>query len=204
MGARTKSSRVNIRELIKTPKGKGIAAGLALVLLVLAILMATIFAFPRLNNQPLQPPKTYAAKNNPGSTTSTARAGQATAPPATTTDTADIISVKSDLSDYRDPFEPIAVATGSANSPAAGGTTSSDSQSGSSVSSVDVLSLESITTVNGVRSAIVLYRGQQYTVKTGDQIDSSPFRVTDIGESNISLLYGESRLTLQVGDTIVK
>ncbi len=199
MGTRVKSPKANIRELVKTPKGKGIAAGLILVLLVLVVLIAITFAFPMLNKQTDQPVN-YVAKRTPSKPTPKTQVSQATTP----TTTADAVLVKSDLSDYRDPFEPLAVATSTAGNPTTGGSTTSESQTGSSGSSVDVLSLESITTVDGQKTAVILYKGKQYTVKTGDQIDSSPFQVTDIGDSNISLLYGDSRLTLQVGDTIVK
>lgn len=199
VGTRVKSPKANIRELVKTPKGKGIAAGLILVLLVLAVLMAMTFAFPMLNKQADQPVN-FVAKRTPSKSTPKTQVSQAT----TSTTTADAVLVKGDLSSYRDPFKPLVVATSADGSSTTGGSTANESQTGSSASSVDVLSLESITTVDGQKTAIVLYGGQQYTVKAGDQIDSSPFQVTDIGDSNISLLYGDSRLTLQVGDTIVK
>lgn len=198
MGARAKkSSSGNIKEIIKTPKGKGLAAGLVLVLLILVVMMVMTFAFPVSNNQPVQPANDLTEKKTTPSTVAKTESSQ-----TVTSDTAEIdLLVGADLSNYNDPFKPLAtVVTGAA----ASGQNDTATAGNSSGNSVDVLSLQSINDQGGEKYATVLYGGQQYVVKVGDQIDSSPFYVEDIGISNITLLYGDSRLTLQIGDTIVK
>ncbi|MCL6471958.1 MAG: hypothetical protein K6T91_04020 [Firmicutes bacterium] len=198
MGARAKkSSSGNIKEIIKTPKGKGLAAGLVLVLLILVIMMVMTFAFPVSNNSPAPTSNDLTEKKTSPSTVAKTESSQ-----TVTSDTAETdLVVGADLSNYNDPFKPLDVVVTTA---AAVGQNNTATATSSSENSVDVLSLQSINDQGGEKYATVLYGGQQYVVKTGDQIDSSPFYVEDIGTSNITLIYGDSRLSLQIGDTIVK
>ncbi|HZD59503.1 MAG TPA: type IV pilus biogenesis protein PilP, partial [Anaerolineae bacterium] len=143
-------------------------------------------------------------------TTGTAKATTETAAEETET-----VLTKYDLSGYKDPFKPLFSAAEINNGTTTDGSnvsntsnTSSTNQSTSNpvTSNVDShqLSLVRIVDQNGQRYATVSYQGQEYTVKEGDQIAGSPFKVTDIGDGSITLLYGDDRLTLQLGDEIIK
>ncbi|MBE0447546.1 MAG: hypothetical protein IBX64_05520, partial [Actinobacteria bacterium] len=135
--------------------------------------------------------------------TATATTDTATA----TTDTETVVT-EYDLSGYKDPFKPFIAS--SINNGTTSGSTGSSTDSNNQNSSGNTsyvhgsLSLVRIVNQNGQRYATVSYQGQEYTVREGEQIAGSPFKVTDIGDGSISLLYGDDRLTLQLGDEITK
>lgn len=66
------------------------------------------------------------------------------------------------------------------------------------------LKLESISESEGTRTATVTFGGKRYAVGVGDRIDGSSYQVVDIGADNITVLYGDDRLTLTIGESISK
>lgn len=66
------------------------------------------------------------------------------------------------------------------------------------------LKLESISESEGTRMATVVFGGTRYAVGIGDKIDGSSYQVVDIGADNITVLYGDDRLTLTIGESISK
>lgn len=75
---------------------------------------------------------------------------------------------------------------------------SSEATSGAS-SQKDVLVLESIATDSGEKVATFTWNGTTYTVKEGDVIDSSPWKVLEIYSDSVLLQYGDTTVTLSVG-----
>ncbi len=111
--------------------------------------------------------------------------------------------------EYRNPFKPtvqiekeieteasITTATATGTSTATGITQTT----GGSVP----LSLEDIYTENGQQYANVVYGGKSYQVTSGDRIADSPYQVQSIGTDSITLLYGDDRIVIRLGETILK
>lgn len=204
MGTRIKQRTekfAKIKEAILTPRGKGIAAGLALVILVLAVVLVATFAIP---GPSIQPPATTSGQGNnvqnQESSSTAQAANENTSTPSIPESTGTV-----DISGFRDPFEPLIESTSSAFT--ASGSSQESTQTGSGdelIRASDTLYLADIFSRDGQQYATVIYKGQAYDVKAGDMIDSSPFQVIDIGDGSITILYGDNRLTLQLGEQIVK
>lgn len=205
-----------IKEMVKTPKGKGAAAGLILVVLLLLVLVVSTLAFPKpgdqVDNLVVKPAVRVSSTQTASGVASTASSSTNTASSTSTVDSTgtisstDTVEVEPDITGYRDPFTPLSEPTTTVIATTTTGLPG-DVQvelSGDTTPSSNSLVLKSITDVDGVKYANVIYKAQEYTVKQGDQIADSPFKVTDIGDGSISLLYGDDRLSLQVGDEIIK
>jgi hypothetical protein len=61
------------------------------------------------------------------------------------------------------------------------------------------LSLTDIVTQNGVRMAVVSYKGNSYTVGAGDTIDSSSYKVLTVYSGSAKFQFGDSVFTLALG-----
>jgi len=89
--------------------------------------------------------------------------------------------------------------------------TTSDTASADSSStgaSVDVpantLYLQSIISENGEPKAVFIWNGQTYTVGEGEQVADSPWKVLQINSDSVLMLYGDSQVTLSVGQGVGK
>ena len=63
----------------------------------------------------------------------------------------------------------------------------------------DTLILKSITVESGERVATFEWNNAEYPSKEGDVVDSSPWKVITINSDSVVMLYGDSRVTLTVG-----
>ena len=63
----------------------------------------------------------------------------------------------------------------------------------------DTLILQSISVEDGVRTATFEWNGETYAVVEGGQIADSPWKVLEIDSDSALMLYGDSRVTLTVG-----
>lgn len=188
-------SNGKVKGFMGTPKGKGLALGLLLILIALVALLVMTFAFPKSDVQPVSPvPKPAGTNPNP------APAAQSQSTDTATSDT-ETVPKDADLTNFRDPFKPLAILASSTDN---SGSQESTSTSTSISSAIESLSLVSITEQNGEKYATFNYKGTTYMVKEGERIADSEFQVIDIGEGSVTLLYGDSLLTLQVGDEIIK
>jgi cytoskeletal protein RodZ len=61
------------------------------------------------------------------------------------------------------------------------------------------LSLTDIVTQDGVRKAVVSYKGNSYTVGAGDTIDSSSYKVLTVYAGSVKFQFGDSVFTLALG-----
>jgi hypothetical protein len=88
----------------------------------------------------------------------------------------------------------------------AGSTTSgSSSTSGDTVDVPDdTLFLESIQSADGEKTATLIWNDQKYTVGEGDTISGTPWQVLEINDESVVMLYGDTEVTLTVGQGLSK
>jgi len=68
----------------------------------------------------------------------------------------------------------------------------------------DTLYLQSIISENGEPKAVFIWNGQTYTVGEGEQVADSPWKVLQINSDSVLMLYGDSQVTLSVGQGVGK
>ncbi len=164
----------------------GVVVLLAIVgVAVYFVLGSNLFGVPSQSTPPVATTGTAVA------VASTANSVVATSTSATEAPVPDIEN--RDVFSPRDPFVPVA--------PATIGSSSSSSESGSESSA---LTLTDIDTSNGVREAVFTYKGTTYTVKNGDTIGSSPWKVITVGSTTVVMEYGDVEVTFSLGEGITK
>ncbi|MDP2210790.1 MAG: hypothetical protein Q8J63_03505 [Candidatus Aquicultor sp.] len=191
MGLKDKFSEIEMKNTLSTSKGKGIAVGLLLVVLLLVVLVVITFALPKPGNLAVQAPNAAVPKPIPQQS-----------PSEQTTETAaedETVITDYDLFEYKDPFRPLVEET---ETPI-GLTTGTEDGAGAGAL-LTTLALVDIVEQGGAKYAIVTFDGVEYTVGSGEQVAGSSFMVEDIGDGNITVLYGDDRFTLQLGQAIVK
>jgi hypothetical protein len=85
-------------------------------------------------------------------------------------------------------------------------TAESSSTTKVSASSVpqDTLFLVSIQTEDGKKTATFIWNGTTYTLSEGGTIPDTPWKVLEIGESTVVMLYGDTQVTLSTGQGLSK
>lgn len=85
-------------------------------------------------------------------------------------------------------------------------TSSSSSGSAGDISDLpaDTLFLESIQTANGAKTATLIWNNERYTVGEGDTISGTPWQVLEINDESVVMLYGDTEVTLTVGQGLSK
>jgi hypothetical protein len=160
------------------------------VLLFTVVVVAGAFLFFSLLNS--APPAAVPTAPS-GSTTTTSTSVEATRPPDLPID---------DTYTFRNIFAPtvraIKIKTVSST------TTSSTDTSVTSDVPADTLVLKSIETDSGKKVANFQWNGAVYACHNGDQVDSSPWQVLTIYSDSVLMLYGDSRVTLTVGQGFSK
>jgi len=68
----------------------------------------------------------------------------------------------------------------------------------------DTLFLESVSTVDGAAVATLLWNGQVFTAGEGDRLEGTPWQVISISGNSVVMLYGDTRVTLVVGQGVGK
>lgn len=191
MGLKDRFSEIEMKNTLSTSKGKGIAVGLLLVVLMLVVLVVITFALPKPGNLAVQAPNAAVGQPSPQQP-----------PSEKTTETVaedETVITNYDLFEYKDPFRPLVEET---ETPI-GLPPDTDGGAGDGAL-LTSLTLVDIVEQGGARYAIVTFDGVEYTVGSGEQVAGSSFMVEDIGEGSITVLYGDDRFTLQLGQKIVK
>jgi len=67
-----------------------------------------------------------------------------------------------------------------------------------------VLYLERVVSEDGVSKAVLRYNGQTYTLAAGEGIPGTPWEVFSVSSTSVTMLYGDVRVTLAVGQGITK
>jgi len=68
----------------------------------------------------------------------------------------------------------------------------------------DTLYLQSISVVDGEEVATFIWNGTTYTAGEGDDLGDTPWRVLEISGTSVVMLYGDTRVTLSVGQLLGK
>ena len=68
----------------------------------------------------------------------------------------------------------------------------------------DVLVLKDIVTEDGVRKGVFTYNGVQYVGGPGDVLGTTNWKVLAVHDSSADVLFGDSRVTLSIGQGIQK
>ncbi|MBS3908292.1 MAG: hypothetical protein KGZ93_01450 [Actinobacteria bacterium] len=191
MGIKDKFSGIEMKNALSTSKGKGIAFGLLLVVLSMVVLVIITFALPKPGNLAVRAPNAAVPQPAPPPP-----------PSERTTETVaeeETVSTNYDLFEYKDPFKPLVEEI----EVPIGLPSGTEDGTGEGVSLAS-LALVDVVEQDGARFAIVTFDGVEYTVGSGERVAGSSFMVEDIGEGSITVLYGDDRFTLQLGQEIVK
>lgn len=175
----------------------GIVAGVA-VLVVLACLVGVAIILPALTGsseeeieRPLVTPKK----------------SQATEAPSEVAPKREEVVESYEVYEYKDPFRPTYVSTASASGAGGAGATGSGSSGTRTTSSgtrPEYISLKGIEDSGSERVAVVEYGGKIYKVAEGERVGGSPYQVLGISSTAATMLYGDDRMTVAVGQRLDK
>jgi hypothetical protein len=185
-----------IRGFFASTLGKVLLAGCAITALLViigtvAMIVLGVGLFSSAQNAAQNAPNaTGTPQGVPSSTASGAVAGAPSASSTVSTVPPDVAVVQNrDIFTPRNPFEVIDVPV-------------IPTETVDAVS--NVLLLSGIHTDNGSPVAVFQWQGTQYEVGEGETIGTSPWQVIKIYDTNVVLLYGDERVTLQLGQGISK
>jgi cytoskeletal protein RodZ len=171
-----------------TTAGKLVIGAIAIVVVLIAI--AVIGTFFLLGQSRESDSEAIVVETEaPSGTTGSAEASVAPRP----------VPAPEDIFTFRNVFEPTVKVTLTSSS--------SGSSDGGSVDVPDnTLYLAGVSTVDGQPVAELVWNGQTYTLSEGESIPNSPWKVLSIDTTNgtVVMLYGDSRVTLTVGQGISK
>lgn len=116
----------------------------------------------------------------------------------------------SDLFTFRDIFDPLltpvstgtdsgGTGTGGTGTGGTGGTPGSPTFTGAP----DTLYLLDIVVEDGVNKGVFSLNGAEHRLAQGETISGTPWQVLSIGSSSVVMLYGDSQVTLSVGQGVV-
>lgn len=78
------------------------------------------------------------------------------------------------------------------------------SSTAGSTDSPDTLYLTDIVSTDSGRNAVFVWNGTTYTLPEGGTIPGTPWKVVSIGTDSVVMLYGDSQVTLTLGQGISK
>ncbi len=186
---------------LSTPSGKLIVAGVAVAALLVIGGAVAVFLFlfnarqaavrvvsTVVSQSPTSPPA-----SQPSTKTPATEATQPAQPPVP-------VNFESVFT-FRNPFKPLIAPEPSVASTS---TTSSAETSTTTKSEQNVLTLQDIVVDNGVRKAILVFDGVTYTAGAGENLGSTPWKVLSVGDSSVTMLFGDQQVVLSVGEGIQK
>jgi hypothetical protein len=88
--------------------------------------------------------------------------------------------------------------------PASAEASSSGTSTSGSTDSPDTLYLIDIVTTDSGRQGVFVWNGVTYTEGAGGVIDSSPWKVLEVGSDSVLMLYGDTQVTLSLGQGVSK
>lgn len=179
--------------LLSSKNGRMIIAAVALVLVLAAAgAVVYIFVFSGDSSQVTPPP--------PG--------GRVTTSTAEATTTVPVMRKTKPLSStfvFRDIFHPSVKATMEPTATGSSATTSTGTGTGTGgtgTTTTEELVLRSVATQDGVELATFTLNGKTYVLAEGDQITGTPWEVVSISGQTVTMLYGDTRITLVVGEGV--
>lgn len=117
----------------------------------------------------------------------------------------------SDLFTFRDIFDPLLTPVVTGDGTSGGGTGTGGTGTGGTGTggtgtfrgAEDTLYLLDIVVEDGVSKAVLSLNGAEYRLARGETISGTPWQVLSIGSSSVVMLYGDSQVTLSVGQGVV-
>ncbi len=193
-----------MKEFIKTPLGKvALVAVVLLVIIFLAAFLVGIFLlFNNLRGEPKESVKTPVKVEK--STESSTTVGKSTKEAEAGRSEEGEESETFELYEYKDPFEPLikgaTTTTPTTQTPEEETPTSPEEPP----TGPQILEVQDIYTESGVKYSSVKYGTTVYKVKEGDRVNESPYEVLTIGTDSVTFLYGDRRVEVKVGESILK
>lgn len=191
---------------LSTTRGKIVAGVVVGLLLVFIVTMALAFVLilrqaPPAEEAPSQPTeKPTGAK---GTTTATTPSTTPTSPTTTTATQPSPAPGPPEAYKYKDPFEP-QITTQPAGATTGTTSTATTTTTTATTATTDGLPITLISIPAGGSSALFRYGPSLYTVKAGQRIGASPYQVLSIGPASVTLLYGDDRIELDLGEQIAR
>jgi len=177
---------------LNTTTGKLVVGGVALLLVVGAIgAAAYYFVLGGGTSNSVEPAPVVQAGATQGSTAAT----EAPVNPSQR-------SLASSFT-FRNVFAPTVKRTYETTGATDGSSETSDTDSGTTVPA-DTLFLQSIGSEDGEPVAVFIWNNQTYSVAEGEQVGSSPWKVLQINTDSVLMLFGDSQVTLSVGQGVSK
>jgi len=194
-----------------TTTGKLVVGAVALILVV-GIVGAIAWAFLFNGSAAPQRPPTGATIINPASSVASASSNAISAAPIVEPAEKPLGSTFTFRNVFaptlKEEFPPPDPATASSTTASSGSSTSGSSSSSTTTTTVkvpkDTLYLQSIQTVNSSKTATFIWNGTSYTLKEGESIPDSPWKVLSIGDSSVVMLFGDTQVTLSTGQGLTK
>jgi hypothetical protein len=199
----TPEQKSGFAAFISTTTGRLIVGAVA-ILLVLGALAAIAFVFVLSPDDPeldtLVPPAGAVVTTSTVSTDATVTA----------------VSTKpmSSTFAFRDVFEPtvkptpVATTSTGGSSETTGGSTPTEGGDAAPDETPDIpedtLFLKTVTTADGEPVAVLIWNGQTYEAVEGETLADTPWEVLDISGNTVVMLFGDTRVTLTVGQGIAK
>jgi hypothetical protein len=171
-----------VKAFFSTTLGRVLLIFLAVSTLIAICAIVAVIALGAVGLSMFQQAVEQAPVSVPTSGTVGAVPATATAPPAVET------VANSEVFTPRDPFTKVIIP---------------ESELTMGSSDANTLTLIEIVTDNGVRKAVMTLGSKTYTQAAGERLDETPWQVVSIGSSSVVMLYGDTQMTLTVGQGIV-
>ncbi len=174
---------------LSTTMGKIVLGGVALIVIgaaIVAILLVFVFNQDDVINVPVIIPTE--------TTATTSAAGESEPTERRPDEWVDTFA-------FRNIFEPTSKVTLSPEVSADGGSGATSETVDTDIPE-DTLYLSSITTVDGVLVANLVWNGATYPLSEGGTIPGTPWKVLSVSGDTVVMLYGDTRITLGVGQGI--
>jgi hypothetical protein len=176
-------------------KGK-VLIGAVLLLAVIAAAVAVFLLFGQGQSADEDSVRGLTTPNAAASDTSTA----ASPAPAAQSAQAPAEVPLDEVFTFRDIFVPLVKPASNPQS----SDTASGTPAGTPATSDGTILLQDITVENGEPTAVLVWNGTSYSVQEGDQVGDSPWRVLEIRDDSVVMLYGDTQVVLSVGQAISK
>lgn len=181
---------------LSTSRGRIVAGGIGLVVM-LGLLAVVVFVFLLKPDGPAIPPVVKASSTT-ATTTPVSQAPPVNRPAK---------AISGEFA-FRDIFEPTFVPKpeGTTSSTTTGTASDGTGDTGSSANAndADTLYLVAVATVDGHPTGSFLWNGETFQAAAGEQLGTTPWSVVDIDGDSVTMLYGDSRVTLTVGQGLSK
>lgn len=103
---------------------------------------------------------------------------------------------------FRDIFDPLIKPVTEETSSTADGTTGDGTTGDGTSLAANTLYLQDVVVENGVSKAVLLYNNATYTLGAGESIPDTPWQVLSVYSGSVTMLYGDSQVTLVVGQGV--